>query len=96
MAKQQVTIRRAPRLWSFMVTGALAGIVVALVLTAANPVDPKVGFGATFGFFAVFGVGIGLALGGIIGVALDRASRSTGGVAEIIETKPSARKPRTK
>jgi hypothetical protein len=96
MAKQQVTIRRAPRLWSFMITGALAGIVVALVLTAANPVDPKVGFDATFGFFAVFGFGIGLALGGIIGVAFDRASRSTGGVAEIIETKPGARKPRAK
>lgn len=87
MAKQNVTIRRAPRMWSFMITGALIGIVAALIITSATPVDPKVGFGATFGFFALFGVAIGLALGGIVGVYLDRTARVSKGVAEISVTK---------
>ncbi len=96
MAKQNVTIRRAPRMWSFMITGAGLGIVAALIITSSNAVDPKVGFGATFGFFAVFAVAIGIALGGIVGVYFDRTSRSTAGVAEVTETTPRTKKPRAK
>ena len=29
MAKTDVTIRRAPRIWSFMMTGAVIGIIIA-------------------------------------------------------------------
>ena len=53
MAKTDVTIRRAPRIWSFMMTGAIVGIIVAAIITVASPVDPAVGVLPTFGFFAI-------------------------------------------
>jgi len=98
MPKTDVTIRRAPRIWSFMVTGAFVGIVVAAIITVASPVDPAVGVLPTFGFFALFGFAIGLVLGGVVGVFLDRSAKTSRGVAEITETKertPHARKPRS-
>jgi ABC-type multidrug transport system permease subunit len=96
MPKTDVTIRRAPRIWSFMITGAFVGIIVAAFITVATPVDPTVGVMPTFGFFALFAFAIGLILGGLVGVFLDRATKTSRGVAEITETKPrptKARKP---
>jgi uncharacterized membrane-anchored protein YhcB (DUF1043 family) len=98
MPKTDVTIRRAPRIWSFMITGAVVGIIVAAIITVASPVDPAVGVMPTFGFFALFGFAIGLILGGVVGVFLDRFTKTSLGVAEITETKertPHARKPRS-
>ena len=94
MAKTDVTIRRAPRIWSFMMTGAVIGIIIAAIITVATPVDPAVGVMPTFGFFALFGFAIGLILGGLVGVFLDRMTKSSRGVAEITETKERATKPR--
>lgn len=96
MPKTDVTIRRAPRIWSFMVTGAFVGIVVAAIIMVASPVDPAVGVLPTFGFFALFGFAIGLVLGGVVGVFLDRYAKTSRGVAEITETNkraPKSRKP---
>jgi formate/nitrite transporter FocA (FNT family) len=87
MPKTDVTIRRAPRIWSFMMTGAFVGIIIAAIITVATPVDPAVGVMPTFGFFALFGFAIGLILGGLVGVFLDRMTKSSRGVAEITETK---------
>ncbi len=87
MSKTEVTIRRAPRIWSFMITGSIVGIIVAAVITVATPVDPAVGVLPTFGFFALFGFAIGLILGGVVAVFLDRVTKTSRGVAEIIETK---------
>ena len=92
MAKEDVTIRRAPKLWSFMITGALVGIVVAAVITGSAPIDPTVGFWPTFGFFALFGVGIGLVLGGFVGVIVDSRTKSSRGVATVTTTKNKSRK----
>ena len=92
MAKTDVTIRRAPRIWSFMMTGAFVGIIAAAIITVASPVDPAVGVMPTFGFFALFGFAIGLILGGLVGVFLDRMTKSSRGVAEITETKERATK----
>ena len=94
MTKTDVTIRRAPRIWSFMMTGAVIGIIIAAIITVATPVDPAVGVMPTFGFFALFGFAIGLILGGLVGVFLDRMTKSSRGVAEITETKERATKPR--
>lgn len=71
-----VTIRRAPRFSAFMLLGALVGFIATLILVSLYPVDPKVGVGATFGFFTLFGVPIGLGLGAVVAIILDRrASR---------------------
>ena len=72
----EVRVRRAPRLPVFLVLGAVVGAVLTLIATAAfGHVDPKVGFGATFGYFCVFGVPAGIALGALVGLLLDRRSQ---------------------
>jgi hypothetical protein len=71
--EQHVRIRRAPKFSVFLVIGALVGIFVSLVLTASFPIDPAVGFGATFGYFAIYGFVGGILLGSIVALIFDRA-----------------------
>jgi hypothetical protein len=70
-----VRIRRAPKFSVFLVLGALVGIFVSLILTASFPIDKSVGFGATFGYFAIYGFVAGILLGAIVSLILDRALR---------------------
>jgi hypothetical protein len=67
-----VRIRRAPKFSVFLVLGALVGILVALILTASYPIDPKVGFGPVFGYFAIYGFVGGLLVGSIVALLFDR------------------------
>lgn len=70
--EQRARIRRAPKFSVFLVIGAVVGIFVSLVLTASFPIDPTVGFGATFGYFAIYGFVGGLLLGSIVALVFDR------------------------
>ena len=72
---QQVSVRRAPKIGAFLAVGAALGFIVTLVLTSAFPVDPQVGFGATFGYLLLYGIPAGIVLGGVVALALDRRSR---------------------
>lgn len=71
----QVSIRRAPRLGVFIGLGAILGVVVTLFVTGLYPVDPRVGFAALFGYFAVYLVPAGVVLGAVIGLIFDAVSR---------------------
>jgi hypothetical protein len=86
MAKEEVTIRRAPRMWSFMLTGAVVGVIASSFVTGAAPINPSVGFWPTFGFFALFGFVIGLALGGVVGFVIDARTKTSRGLAQITTT----------
>ena len=70
-----VRIRRAPKFSVFLVLGARVGVLVSLILTASFPIDPTVGFGATFGYFAIYGFVAGLLLGAIVALVFDRVLR---------------------
>ena len=78
-----------------MVTGAFVGVIAAAIVTMSSPIDPAVGFWPTFGFFGIFGFGLGLVLGGLVGVAIDARTRSTRGVAHITETRERPARKRT-
>jgi hypothetical protein len=69
-----VSIRRAPKFSVFLVLGALIGVLVSLILTASFPIDPSVGFGPTFGYFAIYGFVGGILLGSIVALIFDRIS----------------------
>ena len=76
VTSEDVSVRRAPRYSRFIIIGAGLGAIVTFILTALYPADPDVGFGALFGYFALFGIPTGIALGGIVAVILDaRATR---------------------
>ena len=71
----EARLRRAPRLPVFLVLGAVLGVILALVLTAVGNVDPKVGFGATFGYLCLWCIPVGLAVGAIVAIIVDQVSR---------------------
>ena len=71
----QAQLRRAPKLAPFVVLGAGLGFVLTLILTSLFPSDPSVGFAALSGYFAIFGVTAGLALGIVWWLILDWRSR---------------------
>ncbi len=70
-SEDRVSVRRSPKYPRFIVLGAGVGAVVTYIVTALYPVDPAVGFGALFGYFVLFGVPIGAALGGLLAIVLD-------------------------
>lgn len=84
-----VSIRRAPRFSAFMVVGALLGLLGTLLVTALFPADPAVGFAATFGYFALFGVPTGAVLGALAAILLDR--RATRRATEVVAGKLDVR-----
>lgn len=70
----EVRLRRAPRLWVFLLLGAVVGALVTLAVTGIGTVDEKVGFAASYGYFCLVGVPAGIALGALVGLLLDRRS----------------------
>lgn len=77
----EAKIRPVPRYGVFMVTGAVVGAIVAGILTLLGSYEPSDVLGVVyppgqvFGFALLWTVPIGVALGGIIAVGLDRAAR---------------------
>jgi hypothetical protein len=80
---ETVRVRRAPKISVFLIVGALVGLLVAMILTFAfngtAEVSPNTGVmysqAQVFGFLALICAPIGLALGGILALILDRRSR---------------------
>ncbi|MGN6326642.1 potassium transporter Trk [Pseudolysinimonas sp.] len=71
----QAHLRRAPRLPVFLVLGAVLGVIAALVLTAVGQLDPKVGFGATFGYLCLWCIPLGILVGALVAIVIDQVSR---------------------
>ncbi|MBH0053060.1 hypothetical protein I6E74_02610 [Salinibacterium sp. SWN139] len=69
-----VSIRRVPKYGAFMTVGGGVGAIVTFILTMSFPVDGSVGFGALFGYFSLFGIPAGVALGAVLALILDRVS----------------------
>jgi hypothetical protein len=74
MESGEVRIRRAPKYGPFLIIGGGIGATVTFILTMAFPVDPAVGFGALFGYFSLFGIPVGVALGALVALTFDRVS----------------------
>ena len=79
--RETVRVRRAPRYGVFLVLGAALGVFVAMVLTFAfHGTDEPTATGVqytqlqVFGFLALIGIAVGIAVGGVVAVAFDRAS----------------------
>ncbi|HKT56734.1 MAG TPA: potassium transporter Trk [Microbacterium sp.] len=73
-------VRRAPKVIVFLVLGAAVGVFVAMILTFAFSADTSAVTGVTysastvFGFLAIICGAVGLLLGGLVAVILDRRS----------------------
>lgn len=72
--RDTVTVRRAPRYSRFMTLGALVGAVVALILTVSFPANDEFDLGQVFGFLLLACAAIGLALGALVALLIDRTT----------------------
>ena len=78
---ETVRVRRAPKYSVFLIAGAGLGILVAMILTFAfngsGDVSPNTGliYSSTqvFGFLALVCITVGVAIGGVVALILDRA-----------------------
>lgn len=81
---ETVRVRRAPKFSVFLLVGAGLGLLAAMILTFAfdgtDYASPNTGLvyssGQVFGFLALICVPVGLALGAVVALILDRRSRS--------------------
>lgn len=87
VAHETLQVRRAPRITRFLAIGAVVGILVALILTVAFPENDDYDRGQVFGFLLLFCGVIGLGLGALTALILDRraARRSVTVVADRID-----------
>lgn len=79
-SQETATVRRSPRYAMFLVAGAVLGVLVALVLTfafgagGASPSTQVVySTSQVFGFLALIGIAVGVALGGAVALIVDRS-----------------------
>lgn len=81
-----VTVRRSPKYAVFLIAGAVVGVIVALILTFAfsgtAEESPNTGMvysqSQVFGFLALIGATLGVLVGGVTALILDRVlSRRT-------------------
>lgn len=70
--KATVTVRRSPRFFNFMLLGALIGAIAALVLTVVFPENPEFGATQVFGFLLLAFVTLGVTLGAVVAIIIDR------------------------
>ena len=70
-----VSVRRAPRYYRFMAVGFAVGLLVTIGLTFGFPERDDFNRLQVFGFVGLFVVALFVAIGAIVAIALDRASR---------------------
>ncbi|WP_285115289.1 MFS transporter [Leifsonia sp. fls2-241-R2A-40a] len=70
----EVSVRRSPRYFRFMITGAVLFGIIALILTFSFPENPTYDRGSVFGFLLAVCATIGVAVGAVVALLLDRAT----------------------
>jgi uncharacterized membrane protein len=70
----EVRVRRSPRYFRFMITGAVLFAIVALILTFSFPENPTYDRGSVFGFLLAIGLVVGVALGAVVALLIDRTT----------------------
>lgn len=69
-----MSVRRAPKVWPFLIAGALIGVIAAIITASLGEPSEDYGTGGAMGYFAIiFGI-VGVGLAGIVFLILDRRS----------------------
>ena len=72
VSQQPRKVRKTPKFTAFLLTGALAGLLIGFFLSVIGPVDVRYDGSAALGFLGLIGAGLGMLVGGIIAVLLDK------------------------
>ncbi|AXH35040.1 hypothetical protein DVJ78_06095 [Humibacter sp. BT305] len=81
--RQAVQVRRAPRYYRFIILGLLLGAVVTLGVTWMFPEQPDFGRWQVAGLLALFVVPVGAAVGALVALLIDAASRRRARLIEV-------------
>ncbi|TWX35023.1 hypothetical protein ES689_14370 [Frigoribacterium sp. ACAM 257] len=70
----EVTVRRAPKIFAFLLMGGALGVLASLLLTSLFPFDPGTSPASTYGYFSLWGLTFGAAFGAVVAIVVDRVS----------------------
>lgn len=70
----QVRVRRAPSVVAFMMLGLIIGLIAAFISVIVGPGDPSYSETSVFGVIAFIYGAVGVALGALVALWLDRRS----------------------
>lgn len=72
--EKEMSVRHAPKVWPFLIAGALVGVIAAIITVTLGEASEDYGTGGSLGYFAIiFGI-IGVGLAGVLFLILDRRS----------------------
>ena len=72
VSEQPRRARRKPNFAAFLLTGAVGGLLVGFLLSVLGPVDASYDPSAVLGFLGLIFGGLGLLVGALVAVLLDR------------------------
>jgi hypothetical protein len=73
VTQQPGKVRRTPKYAAFLITGGCVGLLVGFLLSLRHP-DPRYDASAALGFLGLIFAGVGVLVGGIIAVLVDKRS----------------------
>ncbi|QEO16202.1 potassium transporter Trk [Agromyces intestinalis] len=79
MTDETVEVRRAPRYGAFLLAGGVVGALVALILTFAFPENDQFDRGQVFGFLLLALGAVGVGIGALVALLIDRSLSRRGG-----------------
>jgi hypothetical protein len=72
VSQQPRKVRRQPNFTAFLITGGLVGLLAGFFLSVSGPADAGYDASAVLGFLGLICAGLGVLVGGIIAVLLDK------------------------
>lgn len=82
--RDQVTVRRAPKVGAFMIVGGALGFFITLLATTLTPQNPESGasLAELVGYFSLFGITFGVTAGALLALGFEWRSRRRARVLE--------------
>jgi F0F1-type ATP synthase assembly protein I len=71
-SEQPRKLRRSPNFKAFLITGGLVGLLIGFILSVFGQADARYDASATLGYLGLICASLGVLVGGIIAVLLDR------------------------
>ena len=72
MTQQPGKLRRTPRFRAFLITGGIVGLLIGLFVSMVSHPDPRYDDSAALGFLGLICAALGVLVGGVVAVLLDR------------------------
>jgi hypothetical protein len=86
--RRSVRVRRSPKIGTFLLIGAVVGVLVAIIAVNVTPADATISTPQAIGFLALLLAPLGAALGAVVALIVDRLSERGARVVEAERVSP--------